>query len=257
MKTDLSVIIVAGNEEDSIVDCLKSVNFAKEIILVQNQATTDKTISLAKKTRPDIILINARSKEIDFSLWHNTGAKAATQPWQLHLDCDERVNLELKEEIIATINSPGKYTNFDLPRANHFLGHRVKHGGTYPDYVKRLYQTKSLISYSGTVHEQPKIIGPSSALKNDLLHYTHKDLTSMLQKSIKWTDIEARLLHESGHPPVVWWRFIRMMLTKFWERFVQQQMWRDGTVGWISVIFETFNTFMIYARLWELQQQKA
>lgn len=254
-KTNLSIIIVAGNEEDMIIDCLQTVEFAKEIILVKNPATTKKTISLAKQKRPDLITIPARKKEIDFSHWHNIGAKAASHSWQLHLDCDERVTPQLQKEIQQIVNSHTKYTNFDIPRANHFLGHRVRYGGTYPDYVKRLYKTKSLITYHGKVHEQPQIKGQGSTLKNDLAHYTHRDLTSMLEKSIKWTDIEANLLYQSKHPPVVWWRFIRMMITKFWERFFQQQMWRDGTVGWISVIFETFNTFMIYARLWELQQK--
>jgi hypothetical protein len=93
-------------------------------------------------------------------------------------------------------------------------------------------------------------------LKHDLLHFTHTDLTSMLQKSIAWTDMEARAIHAGNHPPVVWWRFIRMMLTKIWQRLIREQIWRDGTVGWISLIFETFDTFIIYARLWELQQNE-
>jgi hypothetical protein len=67
--------------------------------------------------------------------------------------------------------------------------------------------------------------------------------------------MEAKELYQTTHPPVVWWRFIRMMLTKFIYRLFYQQMFRDGIVGWISVIFESFDTFMIYARLWELQQK--
>jgi len=45
-----------------------------------------------------------------------------------------------------------------------------------------------------------------------------------------------------------------MIFTKFWERLVKQQMWRDGTVGWISAIFESYDTFIIYAKLWEKQK---
>ena len=77
----------------------------------------------------------------------------------------------------------------------------------------------------------------------------------MLQKTIKWTDLEAKLLYQNQHPPVYWWRFPRMMFTKFWERAIKEKMYKDGTVGWISIIFEMFNTFIIYARLWELQQE--
>ena len=76
----------------------------------------------------------------------------------------------------------------------------------------------------------------------------------MLDKTLIWTDMEAKALYEHHHPPVVWWRFIRMMATTFIKRYFIQSMWKDGLVGLISAIFESFDTFIIYARLWELQQ---
>lgn len=255
---NLSIIIVAGNEAETIVGCLKSAAFADEIILVKNLATTQKTLNLAKRTCPDIKIVTASKTDINFGAWHNLGAKTATSTWQLHLDCDERIPETLQKEIKTIINNTNNhFTSFDIPRANYFLGCRVKNGGTYPDYVKRLFKTENFIDYSGTLHEQPTVTGTSSVLKNDLLHFTHRDLVSMLEKSLKWTSIEAELLHQSRHPPVVWWRFLRMMFTKLWERLILQSMWRDGIVGFISVIFETFDTFIIYARLWEIQQHES
>jgi hypothetical protein len=255
-KTTLSIIIVAGKEEDTIVDCVKSAEFADEIILVATAACTPKTITLAKSVYSKIIIHHYSDPAINFSAWHDAGSRIATSGWLLHLDCDERISADLKTEILSKINSSGSVTNYDLPRANYFLGKRVRFGGTYPDYVKRLFKKDSFRGYHGIVHEQPQIDGPSAVLKSDLLHFTHRSLSTMLVKSLSWTDTEAKMLLAANHPPVVWWRFIRMMLTKLWERLVKQQMWRDGTVGWISAIFETFDTFMIYARLWELQQQK-
>ena len=78
----------------------------------------------------------------------------------------------------------------------------------------------------------------------------------MLQKTIIWTQTEAEALYQSHHPPVYWWRFLRMILTTIWLRLVKQQMYRDGVVGWISAIFESYNTFIIYARLWQMQQNQ-
>lgn len=252
----LSVIIIAGNEEQMIVDCLKSCNFANEIILVDSNST-DKTIQLAKKTIFKIIVKSLKDiSKCNFSYWRNQGYKLSTSQWILYLDADERISVDLKKEILSIINRPNnKYTNYDIPRANYFLGKRVKFGGSYPDYVKRLFRRDSFNGYQGTLHEQPNIIGQTSKLKNNLIHYTHRDLHSMLNKSINWTTFEAELLYKNNHPPVVWWRIIRMMITKIFQRLIQQSMWRDGTVGWISVIFESFDTFMIYAQLWELQQK--
>lgn len=256
-SVDLSIVIVTGNEEEMIVDCLKSAEFADEIIIVATPPCTSKTLKLAQETVKNLKIIKYTKPGTDFSAWHNFGAAAANGRWQFHLDCDERITPELQLEIKKIVEEPNPfYTNYDIPRANYFLGKRVRHGGTYPDYVKRLFLGSSLSQYVNALHEQPQINGPASVVKNNLLHFTHRNLTSMLEKSIQWTPGEAKLLFDAGHPPVVWWRFIRMMLTKLWERLIQQQMWRDGTVGFISAIFESFDTFMIYAQLYELQQQK-
>ena len=254
----LSTVIVAGNEEDTIVDCLKSILFSDEIILVQNPTTTAKTILKAKQIVPDIKIVIYNQPEINFAAWHDLGSTNASGVWQLHIDCDERVTPKLQSEILEIINSEHHpYSNYDIPRANYFLNHRVKYGGTYPDYVKRLYLTENFSGYVNSIHEQPRLSGNSSVLKNDLIHLTHRNLSSMLFKSLNWTSIEAGMIHRSGHPPIVGWRIIRMMLTKFYERLIQQQMWRDGTVGWISAIFEIFDTYIIYAQLWVLQKHEA
>jgi glycosyltransferase involved in cell wall biosynthesis len=254
---NLSIIILAGNEEKMIVDCLKSCNWAEEIILVAANSTDD-TVSLAKKTISNIKIVKTQDEyNKNFSKWRNLGYQNATKDWIFYVDADERVTLKLKQEITQKINiKKNPISHYAIPRANHYLGKRVRYGGSYPDYVKRLYKRDKFQGYKGILHEEPIISGPIEHLKSDLLHYTHRDLTSMVNKTLVWTDMEAKALFQNNHPPVVWWRFTRMMLTKIWERLIIQKMWRDGTVGWISVLFETFDTFLIYARLWEIQQKQ-
>jgi len=249
----LSIIVLAGNEAEVIKDCLKSASFADEIILVLANSSDD-TEKITKTLKLPLKIVKTFDEyHKNFSKWRNLGFKAATGDWILYLDADERISSDLQKEILSTINTNQLFSYFVIPRANYFLGKRVRFGGSYPDYVKRLYLRKDFSGYQGYLHEEPIIKGTFSYLKNDLLHYTHRNLTSMIQKTLIWTDMEAQALFDSHHPPVVWWRFPRMMLTKIWERLIKQQMWRDGTVGWISVIFETFDTFIIYARLWEKQ----
>ncbi len=257
IKTPISIIILAGNEEKMIVDCLKTCNWASEIVLVAANSS-DNTVSLAKKTIPGIKVVKTEDEyNKNFSKWRNLGFKSSTQQWIIYIDADERITPDLQRKIIAIVKSKNsKFTHYAIPRANHFLGQRVRYGGSYPDYVKRLYNRDFFNGYKGVLHEEPIITGELGYIDSDLLHYTHRDLTSMVNKTLVWSDTEAQALFKSGHPPVVWWRFIRMMLTKLWERLVKQQMWRDKEVGWVSVIFEVFNTFLIYARLWELQQKQ-
>lgn len=254
---NLSIIILAGNEEQMIVDCLKSCNWVEEIILVAANST-DNTVNLAQKIIPFIKIVKTQDEyNKNFSKWRNLGYKNATKDWILYIDADERITHKLQKEIIGKINLPkSSISHYAIPRANHYLGKRVRFGGSYPDYVKRLYQKEHFKGYQGILHEEPIIEGQIEHLKSNLLHYTHRDLTSMVNKTLVWTGMEAQALFQNNHPPVVWWRFIRMMITKFWERLIKQQMWRDGTVGWISVLFETFDTFIIYAHLWEIQQKQ-
>ena len=256
-KIPLSIIVLAGNEQDMIVDCLKTCSWAKEVILVAANSS-DETIPLAKKTIPNIKIIKTQDEyNKNFSKWRNLGFKNSNQKWLLYIDADERISSDLRKKITNIINkNSSKFTHYAFPRANYFLGHRVYYGGTYPDYVKRLYNRIFFQGYQGVLHEEPIISGTLGYIKSDITHYTHRNLTSMINKTLVWSDTEARALFKSNHPPVVWWRFIRMMLTKLWERLIKQQMWRDGQVGWISAIFESYNTFLIYARLWELQQKQ-
>jgi glycosyltransferase involved in cell wall biosynthesis len=253
MEINLSIIILAGNEEKNIAACLKTCSFAKEIILVAANST-DKTKTIAKDTFNKIKIIETNDEyNKHFSKWRNLGYKLAKGKWILYIDADERITSTLKNEIQEVINQK-EYSYYAIPRANYFLGKRVRHGGTYPDYVKRLFNRKFFKGYTGILHEEAQTTGQIGYLKNDLLHYTHTNLFSMIQKTIAWTDMEAKALHESNHPKIVWWRIFRMMLTKLWQRLIIESMWKDGTVGFISSLYETFDTFIIYARLWELQQ---
>jgi glycosyltransferase involved in cell wall biosynthesis len=253
-KNTISIVILAGNEETMIVDCLKSCNWADQVVLVAANST-DSTVNLAKKTVPKIKIVETADEyNKNFSKWRNLGLKASTGTWLFYVDADERVTPSLRQEINTITNSNQALNWYVIPRANFYLGKRVRHGGSYPDYVKRLFQKKHLKSWQGQLHEEPVISGNLGYLKSDLLHYTHRNLSSMLIKTNAWTDMEAEEIYRLGHPPIVPWRIIRMMLTKFWQRLIVQGMWKDGTVGWLSVIFETFDTFIIYAKVWEKQQ---
>jgi len=134
------------------------------------------------------------------------------------------------------------------------LGVHVRYGQSTKDYVKRLYFRRNFNGYRGILHEEPIVTGKLGLLSSPLIHLTHRDLSSMLSKTLIWTDMESDALLSANHPPIVSWRIMRMFLSKLYQRLIYQQGWRDGLVGWISAIFESFDTYIIYANLWEKQQ---
>jgi len=253
MKKEISVIIITRNEEKMIEDCLKSIGDWADEILVVDHASEDKTVEIAKKYKARVSLLPKKST---FSQLRNEGLKEAKTDWIFYLDADERMTDGLKREMGEIINRP-QFFAYAIPRRNFYLGKEVHFGGAYPDYVKRLFKRDKLSRWQGDLHEEPIFEGQIGHLREPMVHITHRDLSSMVNKTSDWSQEEARLLYEAKHPPVTWWRILRIMLTEFWHRVVKLKGWRDGTIGWIEAIFQVFSRFITYARLWEIQNKKS
>lgn len=243
----ISAIIIAKNAAQEIVPALESLYFVDEIIVVDNGPSTDKTLEIAKKYGAKIV----HSASDNFSAWRNEGAQAANGDWLLYIDSDERVGTRLALEIKRSIKSD-EYSAFTIPRHEIFLGKHLEHWGD--SYVLRLIKKDRLKKWSGKLHEQPQIDGKIGNLHNTLLHLSHKNIDEKVLNTLVWSKAEAKMLFEANHPPMVGWRFVRVILTEFWYRF-KRGLWRDGTEGWIEIIYQMFSVFLTYARLWEMQRK--
>ena len=139
---------------------------------------------------------------------------------------------------------------FSLRRKNFYFGN---HEWPKIEKLERLFKKEKLKGWFGKVHESPKVLGKMGELDGFLLHYTHRDLSSMLSKTLEWSRIEAQLRFDANHPKMAIWRFPRVMLVSFWNSYITQSGWRVGVVGLMESIFQAFSVFITYARLWELQ----
>jgi len=248
----LTVVIITKNEEQMIGDCLKSVQFADEVVVVDT-GNTDRTNEIARRHKARVVA----SRGSDYSQFRNDGLKAAKGDWILYVDADERVTPELAREVKAVVSRPVTAVAFAIPRRNVFLGRAMKYGGWGGDYVPRLFFRSVLTGWKNPLHEQPVFSGQLEKMTSHFVHHSHRDLSSMLEKTLGFTSHEAQLRIDAHHPPVVWWRFLRVMGTEFWYRFIKLKAARDGTEGIIDGMFQVYNSFVIYARLWELQLPKA
>jgi len=266
MKTRLGVVIIAKNEEKLIAAAIKSVRFASEVVVIDT-GSIDRTINIAEELGARVV--KKPAKDLAFAQWRTMAIKEVESDWILYLDADERITPELGREIGQIIKraESGQLdfsgaegtTAYAIPRENYYLGQRVRYGGSWPDYVKRLFYKQALKKWTGRLHEEPVFKGKMGHLENPMRHYTHRDITSMVEKTTKWSVLEAEELfnnYPGGHPPMTWWRFFRIMLTEFWNRGIKKQGLRDGTTGVVEVIFQMFSRFITYARLWEMQVEK-
>lgn len=250
-RPKISVIIIVKNEQDMIEDCLKSAGWADEIILLEG-GSTDNTLKIAEKFK--VKICRQKEKSLDFAAWHNQGKEESSGEWIFYLDADERTTPELKKEILTVVPGTG-FSAFAVPRRNFLLGKELKHGGWYPDYQTRLFKKEKLKKWIGKLHEHPEIEGPTARLKFPLIHLQPATIEPALGKTIRWSKIEAELLHKANHPPVTWWRILRMGLTTLFNRLIKKQGFRDGNEGWIESIYQSFHTMTVYIRLWEMQRE--
>jgi len=245
----ISGVVIVRNAEEMIADCLDSLSFCDEIVVIDS-FSEDRTKDIAEKMGAKVYELKFK----DFSQARNFGLKKATNEWIVYIDSDERVTPSLREEIIKSTNNPiNKYSAFRLKRKNFYFGN---HEWPYIEYLERIFKKDKLQCWYGEVHESPKVTGSVGTLDGFLLHYTHRDLTSMVNKTIEWSEIEAQLRFKAGHPKMTWWRFPRVMLTAFFDSYVRQGGWKVGTAGLIESMYQSFSIFVTYARLWELQQGK-
>lgn len=245
----LSVIILTKNEEKTIEKCIESVSFADEVIIIDN-GSDDNTINKAKKAGGQVFSFETEN----FSELRNYGIKLAHGKWLLYIDADEIVSRELKNSILNRISlDTQEFAGFSLKRKNYYLGNHEWPGF---EELERLFLKDSLKGWKGRVHETPLVAGKIGFLDGFLYHYTHKDLTAMLNKTIEWSEIEADLRFKSHHPQMVPWRFFRVMTTAFLNSYVKQQGWKAGTAGLIESMYQSFSMFITYAKLWELQNKR-
>lgn len=251
----LSVIILTHNSEDVLEDCMQSVSFVDEIVVVDS-GSTDGTLTIANAHHAKVVPNTLTS----FSRQRELGRTHASGTWILYIDSDERVSPELARNIkrIVTsyelrVTSLDLITAYRIRRKNYYLGDYE-----WPGYerLERLFLNAKLKGWHGDIHETADVDGAVGDLDGFLAHFTHRSLSGMLAKTNKWADIESDIIVRSGHPPLVPWRFVRIMGTKFLDSYVTQGGWRLGTAGLVESIFQAYSYFVIYAKVWEKQQSK-
>ncbi|HVZ58148.1 MAG TPA: hypothetical protein VG935_00130, partial [Patescibacteria group bacterium] len=144
------------------------------------------------------------------------------------------------------------FAAYRIPRQNFYLG---QHPWPVLEQHIRLFKRDSLIKWHGQLHETPEVKGKVGQLSAVLIHYTHRDLNSMVEKTNVWSETEAKLRLKAHHPEITWWRFPRVMLQAFYHSYIVEKGWKVGTAGVVESIYQAFSIFITYAKLWELQQE--
>jgi glycosyltransferase involved in cell wall biosynthesis len=247
MPPPLSVVIITLDAAQQIEDCLNSVAFADEIVVVDS-GSRDRTCEIAA----------ARGARILHQDWLGYGPQKqfavgqARNDWVLALDADERVTDALRENILAVLAQPACRA-YEMPRRNRFLGRWLRHGEGYPDLSLRLFHRAHARWSDDPIHEKVVADGPVGRLHGDLLHETHTTIADYLRKQNRYTTLQAEQLHARGKRAGAA-KLVLSPLFRFIKFYFLRLGFLDGTAGFIHIAIGCFNTFSKYAKLRELQR---
>ncbi len=245
----LSVVVITRNEQLNIEPCLRSVEFADELVVVDN-TSSDQTADLARQLGA---MVAVTPDWPGFGPQKNRALDLATGDWVLSLDADERVTPELRQEILTVITSADAADCYSIPRSSWFCGRFIRHSGWTPDYVDRLFKRGSARFSDDLVHERLVHRGQSQPLKNALLHYSHRSFSDVLTKIDRYSTASAQQAWGRGKRSSVWgavghglWAFVRT--------YVFKAGFLDGGHGLALAIANAEGSYYRHIKLWQLAQ---
>lgn len=245
----VSVVILAKNEEEMIVNCIESLRWANEVVVIDDHSV-DATAGLAKQAGVKVV----KAKGTTFADKRNEGLAATTGEWILYIDADERVTFQLYTALMDAMKRKEALV-YALKRNNVHYGKWLQHGGWEKDWVVRLFHRSALKKWTGQVHESAEVTTEQGQITEPLVHLTHRNMVDGLVKTIEWTGIEAELMHKAGHPAVTARTLLRKFFMEFFRRAWLYRGRKDGVEGWIEALTQAMNRFIVYERLWELQRK--
>ncbi len=243
----ISAIIITKNEEANITECLKSIAWVDEIILVDAESS-DRTIELAKNFTSKIFVNKWEGfvKQKEFALGK------VSNDWVLNIDADERVTSLLKDEIVALNNE--EFDGYYFRRENYLLKKHIKYCGWDNDYQLRLFRKSKVKLTDRLVHEGFIVEGKTKRLKNRLIHYTFISIEKTIGKINHYSSLQAQELFNKKKN-VGGFTIISHGLAAFFRFYISLRGYKDGVHGLVVSLFNSLTTLMVYMKVWELQSE--
>ncbi len=256
-KTTLSVILIANNEANNILDCLASVSFADQIVVVDS-GSTDNTVELARSVGAHVV---QTTDWPGFGAQKNRALDLATSDWVFSIDADERVTPELAEQLKAAIkndinndskgnNHIGQHDAYDMPRLTQFCGQWIRHCGWTPDRVLRLFKRGSARFSNDLVHERiVQSQGTCGKLTTPMLHFSYPTPASYWRKLDQYSQAWAKQRHLEGKKTSMW-RAAMSGLVAFVRTYFVRLGFLDGALGFAVCTMQAQSAFGKYFTLY-------
>lgn len=244
--TRLSIIIVAKNEAANIADCVRSARFADEVIVLDS-GSTDGTPDLARAEGARVVVTDWPG----YGPQNNRGIDLAGGDWFFSLDADERISPALAAEIRAAIADPAR-NGYRVPRRSMYCGRFMDHGGWRPDYTWRLARRGQGRFTEHYLHAHLEVQGATGTLRESIVHYSFRDMESVLEKLNRYSSANARDMAAAGRKASLG-RAIAHGMWAFIRTYVLRLGFLDGRWGFMLAVSNAEGTYYRYVKLWLAQ----
>ena len=248
--TKLTALVVVHNEERHLPDCLASLAFADELVVVLDRCT-DNSRLIAEQAGARLI---EGAWPIEGPRRH-AGIDAATGPWILEVDADERVSPALAEEI-RTVSQDVTPAVYLIPYDNYIGARHVRYGwGAYNGVsaTYRLFTKGTKIWGPQRVHPAVTFNAPKKKLAQAMIHYVDDDLSDTYARLNRDTLKAARdLVDRKAVPGGL--RTARRMVTRFWKSYVSRKGYREGRYGVALGIYSALYPLLTYLKAREIEE---
>lgn len=183
----LTVAVLARDNEDEIADCLRSVLWADERIVILDTRSRDATAAIAREVGARVI----PHRFVNFAQQREFGLSTVRGEWLFYVDTDERATPALAEEIRRVIEDESR-VGWWVPRRNFIWGREIRHGGWHPDYQLRLLRLGSAhYDPRREVHEIVRLEGREGYLQEPLIHHNYRTVAQFMDRQRFYATYEA------------------------------------------------------------------
>ena len=245
----VSGFVITYNEEDYIENCLESLRWVDELVVVDSHSD-DHTVEVARRYTDNIVLQEflGHARQTAFA------AEQTTMPWVMWLDADERLTQQALDEIREFLSGEDadECAGMSFPRKTFFMDRWITHSGWYPKHKLRLFhRDRTEMGGEGPV---PEVIahGEVRQAEGDILHLTYpRGIVDMMDTSNDFTTRAARVRREGGRR-MSWCKLLLEPPFEFLKKFLLQLGFLDGFPGLVISAGSAYYKFIREAKMWEL-----
>lgn len=241
--TTLSVCIVTKNEELNIEQALQTISFADEIIIVDSYSS-DTTVQICQKYTNKVYLNTWQGCGIQKKL----ALEKASCDWVLILDADERLSVELQQEIQTILKRPTKYSGFIIPFQTFYLGKAIKYGDWHNEQHLRLFKRTQGQIIANYVHFGLEVSGNVGVLSNKISHYSFPNIESILHKINNYSSLGAKDKLKIGKTASIFTAILHGLFT-FIRGYIFRFGFLDGKYGFMLAISNAEGAYYKYLKL--------